>query len=796
MKYGVKNLLLDITVRDPADFSVQADEITLCLAIRANEVNPWVLPRLDFSLSFYSPKPQAIVVDFGSEPEYAEQIRQTCERHQAKLIYVNDKDTFALAKARNIAGRAVTTDFLIFSDLDYVYDSDFFGKIARTATQLRMRKFTRRMLPMPIYHLGKSCTRHFEELETTREKDQLLGDLSFAAIGTGFGESFDFVAPYSNAFLMHREFFDLSGGYCDDFRGHGSEDFEYLIRLAKLSTNLPMAGALEKDFYGPLKPSFFGSRDYLGFRRYLEMFTAPAEMLGLKTFHMWHDKPTGENYWTAQNDWKRTRFNEILGKYQNSPKNILMADYHPRSKKALCLFSDQKQWGYFLPLRLYGYGLEACTDLDNGEQTVELLQRLEQKKFDRICIFNPYMKSHVKFRSVVEMAKRLGIPLTVIERGGLPGSLYYADEVAYGDPDYKSVEDILATRQPVDLPGIRRFRDALRLGATALEQMEPYADTEKKLIWQRYDSRKKVFIPLQLGDDMAVNHFVGENRSYASFEAEIGPVAEKNPDVLFIVKRHPLNKKKSALELENIQFAEESANIHALIDVADLVVTYNSGVGLLSILHEKPTFNVGTSYYTGSAGLSNKAESLESAVQAYSSSAYHLPGEQTVLAYLDWLVYDKYSWFTARNVIREFSERKSHAYDDISVESIVLNGHRKNVGRGGSEFDFSWTSYLAFRNQASPYLPPKKSSAPAPAPIAAPAVPAARAAPAARPPEESSKPMPGQVAQEKNKKALSKTLFELFLSSRKLNKLKENPERFFDDSNSRLIRLFEKSYLP
>lgn len=54
--------------------------------------------------------------------------------------------------------------------------------------------------------------------------------------------------------------FDISGGYCDEFRGHGSEDFEFLIRLAKLTIDIPAPKGIEKDFYGPLKTSFGGRR--------------------------------------------------------------------------------------------------------------------------------------------------------------------------------------------------------------------------------------------------------------------------------------------------------------------------------------------------------------------------------------------------------------------------------------------------------------------------------------------------------------------------------------------------------
>ena len=52
------------------------------------------------------------------------------------------------------------------------------------------------------------------------------------------------------------------------------------------------------------------------------------------------------------------------------------------------------------------------------------------------------------FVVIIELSRRLGVRTTVIERGGLPNSLYYADEVVYGDHDYHNIDNILSTYIP------------------------------------------------------------------------------------------------------------------------------------------------------------------------------------------------------------------------------------------------------------------------------------------------------------------------------------------------------------
>lgn len=49
------------------NISVTPKDITYCLCIRVSEITPWILERLEFCLSYYSPQPEINVVDFGSE---------------------------------------------------------------------------------------------------------------------------------------------------------------------------------------------------------------------------------------------------------------------------------------------------------------------------------------------------------------------------------------------------------------------------------------------------------------------------------------------------------------------------------------------------------------------------------------------------------------------------------------------------------------------------------------------------------------------------------------------------------
>lgn len=769
---------------------VEPKDITVCVAIRASEVNPWVLNRLKFMLQFYNPAPKFLIIDFGSEERYAEEIRDICNSSDSEVAYqyIDDKGVFSLSTARNACLSYVDTDLMFFTDIDVVQYKSFFGYLAELSTDLELLTAIRRPLFMPVYHVNRKASNEFEELDNN-QKNLLLRSLGYLGQGTAFKDIFEFVAPYCNVFLIHKDFFDLSGGYCSDFRGHGSEDFEFLVRLGILSSSIPLPDSLNKDFFGPLKGSFWGGRDYVGFRRYLEALTVMTENLGLSCFHMWHEKPIGKGYWTDSNDWKRNVFNEVISLYYPKLEGIIEVDYLPRRKKALCLFNDVGSWGYFLPLRLKGYSLTKVTAVSDSILN-SIYKDLENFCFQEVFIFNPYMKSHAKYRGIIEVAKSLGIKCTIIERGGLPNSIYYADEVVYGDPIYKKLDSIMSVYECQNQTVTENIIERIRSGNDVLESQDTYEDTRSRNKLLAYTNKNIFFIPLQLHDDMAVTKFTEGYITYQEFYDEILEVVSNNPDDLFIIKQHPLSKARlESTVLDNLIIASDKDNIHCLIDISSATIVYNSGVGLLSCIHNKPTFNIGNAYYS-SKTLSRQVHTLSEAIALFKSEDISI-SKYDILKYLDWLIYERYSWFTAESIIREFSDRKSHGYKNIVVEIINLSGDSINCGSRNVSYPFSKKSYIGWKTSMN-YVVNKTI------PIQPKTIPAQ--------PKNIIKKA-SSVKQSNDKKEIgfshkvpkdtfmarqvTKSL-SLFLSERKKKKLKEYPENFFKDSKSKFIKLCEK----
>jgi predicted glycosyltransferase involved in capsule biosynthesis len=312
---------------------VSSNDITVVFSVRLHQDNPWLIPRLRMLRSYYDPCPDVVLVDFGSDPEHSEILRQLCNECNFRYYFENDTGSFSLALARNIAAIHCETDFIFFCDPDFVAERDVFSRLARNASALNMRSVVDIILNPPAVHLDADDTALFEHLSDPTQQSSFLRYLSFRSVYTDFNKAAErYVAPYSNVFLINKKMFSMVGGYDSGFRGHGSEDFEFLLRLCIHSQHLPLPDDPQKDEFGPNKREFFSARRYSGFRRLFELMSYPAESLGLKVYHRYHPR-TSNPEWYGSGDNKRTRFKELTDAYISTPHKLLENDLLPRQKK-------------------------------------------------------------------------------------------------------------------------------------------------------------------------------------------------------------------------------------------------------------------------------------------------------------------------------------------------------------------------------------------------------------------------------------------------------------------------------
>lgn len=649
------------------------EDLTAVYAVRLNEHNPWVLERLKLIGSYYAPTPKILIVDFGSSQIFSDQLRLACEENSFEYRYLEDHGVFSAAIARNHGFSHVDTELVFFNDIDCFSNRSLFKELIDSANKFELSKYFNRMINLPVYHLTEDAT---DKFHIDNGVDYFCIDKIFnSAVFSNRWNVTEFIAPYSNVFLCRSDFFNYSGGYNERFRGHGSEDFEYLIRYSLDFNRYPIPAEIDKDFYAPTRESFYKDlRRYKGFRAIFEAFTLEAELSGLRVGHLWHPKPEASD-WIKSNDWKRDTFNEETALYLKDRKRVLECDWLPRRHKVLALVKHEDHINYFLPLRLCGYQFEVF-DVNNQDQRVQVMKKIDSGYFDAVCMFNPYMKSHSDLYVYFEYARKSGIKPIIIERGALPESWYYAEDMAYVDSDYQSLDIdsiIISDERLVD-----GLIGTIKSGGVTLEDNGAFDATYFKYRFLRFINKKIIFIPLQLSDDSAVTRFCNGYMTYEEYIEDLRSVLASRDDVIFLIKKHPLNALNDldGVWPENVFICDADDNVHALIESSDALACYNSGVGLLGLIHNKPVYTFGCSFYSSlNLGLGIQVRTLSEVIERVVSNM-DIVDNYRVKKFLTWLIFYKYSFYKSDTVMRDFGERRSHGYRNSRFYLINYEGFR------------------------------------------------------------------------------------------------------------------------
>lgn len=358
-----------------------ASDITTVIGLRVHAGNPWVTSRLRMLAGYYDPMPgETLIVDLGSEEPYAAHLRSVCEEAGFRLLRLDDDGVYSAAVARNRGSEAARTDLVFFNDIDCFGDRDLFARLAKHANAIGLAECFDRIVDLPAYFLCEQVTWTVYE-ERHREPWHLVERALALGVQGARGDVVDYVDPFSNVFMCRRDYFSFSGGYNETFRGHGSEDYEFILRTAHEARYLPFPKQPLSDKYAPGRNEHFATaKRYEGFRRLGELLAHPSEAAGLRVAHLHHPRGASDDSWHARRDEGRKRFHGALGEYFTEPVAALRADWLQRDETAWVITSGERdEVDAVMPLRTLGYGFQPVVvrDVDDLYAALGRIQQSE-----------------------------------------------------------------------------------------------------------------------------------------------------------------------------------------------------------------------------------------------------------------------------------------------------------------------------------------------------------------------------------------------------------------------------------
>lgn len=620
-------------------------KLSVIFPVRVTSNRDYILHNLQRILSIKDNNEniEYIVVDSGSTSSLSKKIEKICMLADARYIYDDTRDQlFSAGRARDLGAQFSKGEFVLFLDVDIMFDQRFFSKIISEIKLRDMSKNITEYFCIPCFYLDKEFSAEFiSSLE--KRGDVVFKELKYN-YENGVTNGIENFAPATSLTVINRWHFLSIGGHRKEFSGHGSEDFELTHRLATYARKYhrPYNYYLEKKNYT--------SVEYEGFRSYFSM--AGYSVYDTQfVVHISHPRPKDKYQVTTQKNREilissMKEFDQGLSKIE--PLEDLT------SKEVTLIFGVRKDTAWLsirqlLPLLgKVDYISEMKIDLENIENLVR------SRNITRFLFWNPY--GNEKRLSIYFWARENKFPFLVFERGALPDSWFIdtgfnADSSSY---DYSFWNRSINNEEVIDT---EEYINSIIQSSNTLERNKNLYGkviVKDKIDGQyRLGNRKILFIALQRPSDSVIKYFSGDAICFDNFIQTVNEVVEAlDPYEWFvIIKKHPLEPgfPKELKETNNMLLVDDEYHIHDLLSISNKVFLINSGVGLLAMLFRKHVIYMGDIFY-GHPSINTHATNTIDIINIINSS--FKPSEANIIKFIYYLKNKFYSFAKAEYDLR------------------------------------------------------------------------------------------------------------------------------------------------
>ena len=197
-------------------------------------------------------------------------------------------------------------------------------------------------------------------------------------------------------------------------------------------------------------------------------------------------------------------------------------------------------------------------------------------------------------RQIFDYRKKNHLAVFCIERGCLPNTVYIDDNESIYKTDkfkheiwnkplcekeYKIITEYIQQIKTQQIAvEIQNIRDISTMNINGFKQI--------------------IFCPLQRRYDTSITQYGGWIESVENFYLIMKKISVQHKDILFLIKNHPTEILLHRYKDQTINFRfVDKYHVNDLIKLCDKVILINSGVGIFSMMYNKPCGILGESFY-------------------------------------------------------------------------------------------------------------------------------------------------------------------------------------------------------
>lgn len=588
--------------------------ITLIIPLRLSEHPIYnEIERLErIAKSVPSHEFSIMIVDYGTGIKRQSDLEYFSKKHpEIEIIKGGSPDVpFSIGEARDIGVCAAKTPIIMFNDLDFICETETYCEIAKEVRYRNLASQGYTFMCIPTIFLTEVGTKKYLSLLDSSEEKSADRFAHNEALYSSKDINIEHYALGSSALVINRHFYLSSGGHDRSFTGHGAEDFEYYNRLTNLA---PCAG--RPPHYNKNIP--FREGKWEGFRAFFSLYGMNMWMRGICLVHLYH--PRRENVDTTYKKSSQNfriltdRLNSFNATNGHLPP---IPDTHV-GEKTLVLTAPNSRAAESLRMALPALGQYNLIEEKAFGDARQLINYVKRHNYSRILFLNPYGNSHRL--SLYNFARDNGVICISFDRGALNDSWFFDDSGFLGNSTSYNEEKWNRPLSSTQQQEIREWTNAYIEKGNTLEKNGHRQSADE---WRRklgIGNKKVILIALQRPNDTATRFFSGPSTTYQNFLRWVQVLCENidRSEYQVLIKKHPL-------ETENLSFSNaisvpDTAHIHDLINLCDKVIVLNSGVGVLSLLMQKPVIVCGNAFYS-SGGLAYQANNENDLIELASNN--------------------------------------------------------------------------------------------------------------------------------------------------------------------------------